>query len=157
MNEEKILKMKITHSVEAEKDIDSINYNGEVDLSDLEDSIKADIAVYIEESLELSSEERTKILKGLTIELNSEKEIEPIEKDVFSPSLGHGTVPDGVSTTETVSIVISAEEDSKLDSTDFSNIAEFISEDNEGLFNNDMQVKIENKKSINNKNKLKIS
>lgn len=156
MNKEKILKMKISHSVNAEKDVDSINYNGEVDLLDLEDSIKSDIAVYIEESLELSSEERTKILKNLNIELDSEKEIEPIEKDVFSPESGHGTVQDGVSVTEIVSIVISAkEEENKLDPKDFSNFAEFISEDNEGLFNSDMKVEIENKKS--NKNKMKIS
>lgn len=161
----------INHSVEFYKDHDGDGYctscRGEVDQNKLKNNIvetlKTALEVIVEESTEeqkvdFTKEEIEGLIENIDIKIKSDITSEPVERDVFSPSLGHGTVTDSYRSTENIVINLEIKDVNlnKLKKEDFDVFMEDFKEDFDGLFNDpefEEEVKVVDKMSLSPKKK----
>lgn len=157
--------INITNSVEATKEYDGDGYytsfSGEVEDSDLENNIIETLENSLEaildnsvegQEIDFKKEEIQDLIDNIEIIIESDIESEPNERDVFSPSLGHGTVTDGYTSTQNITVTMKIKDvnANKLIKDDFEVFMEDFKEDPEGLFTNpefeeNVKMVVENK------------
>ena len=157
--------INITNSVEATQEYDGdgyyIAFKGEVEDGDVENSIIETLKNSLEDILDNSVEDQeinfTKeeiqdLIDNIEIIIESDIESEPNERDVFSPSLGHGTVTDGYTSTQNITVTMKIKDvnANKLIKEDFEVFMEYFKEDLEGLFTDpkfeeEIKMVVENK------------
>tara|TARA_Y100001956_G_C4107284_1_gene180607 strand:+ start:166 stop:696 length:531 start_codon:yes stop_codon:yes gene_type:complete len=143
--------INITNAVEATKEYDGDGYytafNGEVEIDELEDciietlesSLKAILNNSVEgQEIDFTKEEVQDLIDNIEIIIESNIESEPNERDVFSPSLGHGTVTDGYTSTQNITVTMKIKDvnANKLIKDDLEVFMEDFKEDPDGLFTN---------------------